>query len=191
MRSPATASARRMPARNIKGLEEAEAKDLYRIARLYWKEAGRCEESGAYLAASVFIGAALEAMITLMVDICSAEALATGKILTKGGQTADLRRLNLSQLLAVAKAAGWLPGREEIANATRRRRQKDVGDLAELIVEARNLVHPGRYVRVHIRERLTKRRVEYLFEILEVSRDWLVHHNMKSLRRAMDAEWLL
>ena len=190
MTSQATTRERLVPVDRIKPLSEDEAKDLYRITRFYWKEAGRCEESGAHLAASVFIGAALEAMLMLMVNIYDDKALATRKILTKGGKTADLRRLSLSQLLAVAKAAGWLPSSEQSAG-TARRRQVHIGDLAGVIGEVRNLVHPGRYVTDHIGRRVTKRYVDYLFEVLEVSRDWLQHHNMTQLRRKMDAEGLL
>jgi hypothetical protein len=184
------ASVLRQPARRLKTFTQEEAKDLYRITTYYWKEARRCEEAGAYLAACVLIGSALEAMLMLVVYVYDGEALATGKIQTVGGKAAELRRLDLTQLLAVAKAADWLPSSEHTDGSTKRQR-KHIGDLAIVIRDVRNLVHPARYVSDHYRRRVTKRYSEYLFEVLEVSRDWLVAHNMAHLRRAMAAEGLL
>lgn len=186
------ASVSRQPARKLNTFTQEEAKDLFRITTYYWKEARRCEEAGAYLAACVLIGSALEAMLMLVVYVYDGEALATGKIPTVRGKATELRRLNLTQLLAVAKAANWLPSNEQIDGSTKRKRKrKHVGDLAIVIRDVRNLVHPGRYVSDHYRRRVTKRYSEYLFEVLEVSRDWLVAHNMKRLGRDMAAEGLL
>ena len=184
------ASVSRQPARSLKTFTEDEAKDLYRITTYYWKEARRCEEAGAYLAACVLIGSALEAMLMLVVYVSDEEALATGKIQTVGSEAAELRRLDLTQLLAVAKAAEWLPSSKQADGSTKRKR-KQIGDLAIVIRDVRNLVHPGRYVSDHYRRRVTKRYSEYLFEVLEVISDWLAAHNMAHLRRAMASEGML
>lgn len=43
----------------FKTLTEDEEKELWRLNRVYWKEAKRCEEADAYLAGCVMLGSAL------------------------------------------------------------------------------------------------------------------------------------
>jgi len=41
-------------------LTEDQEKELYRLNRLYWREAVKCERAEAYLAGCVMLGSALE-----------------------------------------------------------------------------------------------------------------------------------
>jgi hypothetical protein len=60
-------------------LTDEKEKELYRLQRLYWREALRCEEAKAYLAGCIILGSALETLLILMVNCFSDEADQTGK----------------------------------------------------------------------------------------------------------------
>jgi hypothetical protein len=85
-------------------LSDEEERELYRVSRVYWKEALRCEEAKAFLAGSVMLGSALETLLILMVNCYPEEAELTG-LAPKG----PLLKWELADLLKVAKAANWLP----------------------------------------------------------------------------------
>lgn len=171
-------------------LNDEEEQELYRLSRFYWKEALRSEEAKAYLAGSVMLGSALEALLMLMVNIYDDEAVATGKIPTRNGKPRPLVDWDLGQLLKVAKVAGWLPSTLEVDEEWRSRKAR-VGDYAEVCRMVRNLAHPGRYVKDHARRRVTASYLKRQFEIVQLCRDWLAERNNKSLRAHMQAEGLL
>ena len=64
----------------ITTLNDEEEKELWRLSRLYWQEALRCERTKAYLAGCVILGSALETLLILMINCFSDEAEHTGKI---------------------------------------------------------------------------------------------------------------
>jgi hypothetical protein len=45
--------------------------ELYRLNRLYWREARKSERAKAYLAGCVMLGSALETMLILMINCYS------------------------------------------------------------------------------------------------------------------------
>jgi hypothetical protein len=47
-----------------------------------------------------------------------------------------------------------------------------IGDYAELLRETRNMVHTGRYICDYPKARITKRRMEKLFALLEAANGW-------------------
>jgi hypothetical protein len=53
-------------------------------------------------------------------------------------------------------------------------KKAEVGDYAVVVKETRNLVHAGRYIKDFPKSRLTKRRMEMCFEILEAASDHLL-----------------
>src|SRR6476620_1548348 len=93
----------------LEALTEEEEREFYRLSHYYWKEALRCEDAKAWLAGCIMLPAALETLLTLMINIYSDEALATGKAPTRKCKHKPLLQWSLSEMLAVAKSAGWLP----------------------------------------------------------------------------------
>jgi hypothetical protein len=171
-------------------LSDEEEREGWRLYRLYWREAERCEKAKAYLAGCVMLGSALETLLLLMVNVYHEEAAATGQVPTKGKKVKKPKALldwDLGELLRVAKAAKWLPAGLELG-AEWNSRKAEVGDHAEVVRMVRNLVHPGRYRKEHFRGRITKKYLEHQFEVVEACREWLADHNAKSLLAHMREE---
>jgi hypothetical protein len=151
---------------------EAEA-ELHRLLRMYRRESDRCRKSEAHLAACIMSGAALEVTLILAVSSFSDEAAATGKLPKKKNITKPLLQWNLAELLAVAKAAGWLPAALKLTEEWDRRRAK-IGDYAEVIRMLRNLLHPARYIEDNFKKRITKKHSEFCNEIFAIIIDVLL-----------------
>ena len=58
-------------------LSDDDEKELYRLQRVYWRDAKRCMSAQAYLAGSVMLGSALEKLLMLMANVFAEEAAAT------------------------------------------------------------------------------------------------------------------
>jgi len=168
-------------------LTDAEEKELYRLQRLYWREALRCGESNAYLAGCVMLGSALETMLILMVNIYSDEVEQTGKVPMKKGKPKPLLDWKFIELLRVAKAASWLPSQLDL-NEDWNSRKARIGDYAEVVRMVRNLVHPASYAADHYRQRITRKYLRWQFEAVLHCLDWLAERNSKSLLEHMKAE---
>jgi hypothetical protein len=168
-------------------LTDEEEKELYRLQRLYWREALRCEEAKAYLAGCVMLGSALETLLILMINCHSDEADQTGRIPTFKGKPKPVLEWKYIELLRVAKAAGWLPSQLDMNDDWSSRKAR-IGDYAEVVRMVRNLVHPASYAVEHYRQRITKRYLQWQFEAVLHCRDWLSARNNKSLLEHMKAE---
>jgi hypothetical protein len=168
-------------------LTEEEEKELWRLNRFYWKEAERCEEAKAFLAGCVMLGSALENILILMISLYEKDADHTGKVPLKNGKPKPILKWDLVELLAVAKAAGWLPAALNPGEDWDSRKAR-VGDYAEVARMMRNLAHPARYLKDHPRGRMTKRFLQRQFEIVLACRDWLAAHNNRELLKAIKEE---
>lgn len=151
-------------------LQDDEEKEFYRLSRFYWKEAVRCEEAKAYLAGCVMLGSALETLLILMVNVFPEEAAVTGRLPKKDGKAKPLLDWDLSALLKVAKAAGWLPSGLALDDEWCNRKAL-VGDYAEVVRMVRNLAHPARYRKDHYRSRVTKKYLQRQFDMVLLCRD--------------------
>lgn len=172
------------------GLTDDQVRELGRLSRLYYREAQRCEEGRAYLAGSIVLGSAFEALLMLMVDAHPDEAIQTGKVPTRNKQPRPLIEWDLSQLIAIAKEAGWLPYRLKAGHPWDGRKAK-IGDYAEVTRMIRNLVHPGNYAREHSPSRVTAKYLSRQFEIVDLCRDWLAAHATMKLRQDLATEGVL
>ena len=168
-------------------LQDDEEKEFYRLSRFYWKEAVRCEEAKAYLAGCVMLGSALEALLILMVNCYPEESAATGQLPKKNGKTKPLLDWDLSALLRVAKAAGWLPTGLALGEGWSQKKAR-IGDYAEVVRMVRNLAHPARYREDHFRSRVTQKYLQRQFEVVLLCRDWLLDRNNKALLEHMKEE---
>ncbi len=169
-------------------LTDGEEKELYRLQRLYWNEALRCEEAKAYLAGCVMLGSALETLLILMINCYDDEADKTGKVPTAKGKPKPLLDWKFIELLRVVKAAGWLPSQLDLSNDKWSSRKARIGDYAEVVRMVRNLVHPASYASEHFRCRVTAKYLQRQFEVVVHCRDWLSARNNKSLLEHMKAE---
>lgn len=171
-------------------LGEDQFEDLIRIARIYPREARRCMDAKAYVAGCVMIGAALEANLIGMCHLYYEEIPPEliPKIPKSNGKTKHLLKWGLVDLIKIAKKCGWLPSRlteHDDWNSAK----AHIGDYAELLRETRNMVHAGKYISDYTKVKISKRRMEKLFEILEVANDWFSYKVNESLRKTIeDAE---
>lgn len=172
-------------------LTDEEAKELYRLHRLYYREARKCETAKAYLAGCVLLGSALETMLMLMVNVFPEEAEETGNVPQGKHDVKPLREWRFVELLRVVKAAGWLPAGLDVDKGEWNGRKARIGDWAEVARMVRNLVHPARYMADHPGGRSTLSRLRWQFEVVDLCRDWLLAHVRRSLRVQMEAEGLL
>lgn len=172
------------------GLADEEEKELYRLQRIYWREALRCEEAKAYLSGCVMLGSTLETLLLLMINLYTDEADQTGKVPTVKGKPKPLLEWKFIELLRVAKAANWLPSHLDLNDKWSSRKAR-IGDYAEVVRMVRNLAHPARYAADHYRSRVTAKYLRRQFEVVLLCRDWLAERNSKSLREHMKAEGIL
>lgn len=161
-------------------LTDEERRELWRLSRVYWKEALRCEEAKAYLAGCVMLGSALETLLILMIDCHDEEAENTGQAPNQGGRVKPLLDWKLAELLRVAKAAKWLPAALDSADDWDPRKAR-IGDYAEVVRMVRNLAHPARYQADHHGRRFTEKYLQHQFEVVLLCRDWLADRNNKAL----------
>jgi hypothetical protein len=96
-------------------------------------EAIACRSAGAYRAASVMIGSAVEAAL-----LASVATVEDG--LRESGQwpTGNPLRWDLGTLLKIARQAAWLPASTS---------GYELSDAVNAVEQLRNLVHPAAYVR--------------------------------------------
>jgi hypothetical protein len=168
-------------------LTEDQARELYRLARTYQREARRCEEAKAYLAGCIMLGASLETMLKLIVYVYEDEAAATGKVPTIYKKNLakqvpkPLLKWSLEEMLNVVTAAGWLPSEANV-NGDWNKHGAKIGDWAKFAQRVRNLVHPGAWTRDHFGRRVTAGIFRTQREVVDLCKDWLIYHNNKRLR---------
>ena len=133
------------------------------------------------------LGSVLDTLLILMVNCFPEEAAATGQVPRKNGKEKMLLDWNLSELLKVAKAAGWLPAGLSLSDEWSHRKAK-IGDYADVARKLRNLIHPARYRKDHLRRRITQRYLEQQFEVVLLCRDWLLDRNNRALLAHMKEE---
>jgi hypothetical protein len=126
-------------------------KRVVELAGSYHEEAARCADAGAFYAACIMIGCALEAALLATAaifenDLRQQDRWPTGK---------PLEKWDLSELTALARREGWLPALG--SGEPRDLNESEVGDAVEFVRWLRNLAaHPGRHIRdaaqVHLGE---------------------------------------
>jgi hypothetical protein len=87
---------------------------------------------------------------------------------------------DLIDLIAFAKAAGWLPAGLKLSDGWDWKKA-GVGDLAEVVRMVRNLAHPARYLKDHLRGRVTRKYLQRQFGFVLSCRDWLAAQNNREL----------
>ena len=118
---------------------------LMRISLQVLEEARKCSDKGCYVAAFVLYGFVLEAFLLAMCFCYPKEVRKTEKFQDirkrakrKRGLFLDL---TLAQLIEISRELRWLPLEEQVENTG------TVEDWVRFVQEARNLVHPGRWLK--------------------------------------------
>jgi hypothetical protein len=131
------------------------------------------------------LGSALETILILMINLDAEEAEKTGKLPISKGKRKPLLKWDLAELLAVAKAAGWLPTALDLDDDWNWRKAR-VGDYAEVVRMMRNLAHPARYLQDHHGRRVTIKYLQRQFKTVLACRDWLAAHNNRELLKHLE-----
>ena len=168
-------------------LSEDQFQGLMRLGHLYRREATKAIDGKAYLAACVMLGAALEADLLAMCNCYSDEI--PGELIPKkkNGKPKHLLDWSFFQLLQVARRCGWLQADLELKDQWNQK-CAGIGDWAVVLKDIRNLVHASCKVTKFPNSRITKRRMEMCFEILEVASNHLEAKLHSSLKIAMEEE---
>jgi hypothetical protein len=138
---------------------------LLRLMNLYHREALKCLDAKAYTAGAVMVGAALESSLLALVYLREEEVIAWPRIPRKQGRIKPQLEWDLATLLKAADYAGWLP-RQIPADQEFSHRNAGRGDYATLLRVFRNLVHPHRYIEDFGSMRMTRKRLDFLLDVL-------------------------
>lgn len=169
---------------NLYELSKEQFAELMRLCHLYRREAQKCMAVKSYLAGCVMIGAALEAALIAMCHLCSDE-IPTNLIPKKrNGKPKNLLDWPFFHLLRVARECKWLPAGLSLDDEWDSKKA-EVGDYSVVVQQFRNLVHPSCYIAHFSKRRVTKRRMEMCFEIVETASDYLLKKVYASLKAAL------
>ena len=162
---------------------------LGKVARFYHDEAQRCARARCYFTACVMAGAALEALLLSFCYVNDRSVRTTAVYRQKNFRTGRNRFLEfgLSQLIGVATELRWIPSKQ----ITVGRRKTTHAQLMHGVRQTRNLVHPGAWAREHGPKRVYKIEYESVYEVLDVTREWLLQRTLHALRKRMLHEGIL
>jgi hypothetical protein len=151
---------------------------LQKLMNQYEREAQKCKSAGASLAGCCMFAAGMEAALLSMAYCCEDEIRETKTYQT---HDKDLRKWDLKDLLNLANEMKWWPTTLAIGQAARKSRISsdkalklaDVGYFADWLREVRDLIHPGRNLRLESGVNVTKKFLRFAEEILSVIYDHL------------------
>ena len=145
----------------MKAISEKDFNFLLKLANRFKKEAANCKKNGQILASCVMYAAEMEAQILAMALIYDDEVKESKTY--HGKKERDLRQWELKPLLDLSRELNWIPSSLPVGQIARTSgiepddalKAGDVGYFADRVREIRDMVHPGRYVRLWSGVRLT------------------------------------
>jgi hypothetical protein len=143
------------------------------VARAY-DEAGRCYHASAYSAGIVMLASAIEGLLTLRCLRSPDEAIR----FVEGKASRSILKWTLSQLLEAVERAGWMRSIETRIASIR------PTELATLVRDWRNLVHPGRVAKDRPWQQMAAEDYEYAHAVFLAMRAALL--SKKELKRLMN-----
>lgn len=160
-------------------INDNEFDSLMKLIEQYRGEAEICKKAGAPLAGCVSIAGAMEAGILAMAYCCGDEVPGTDTFRRKGEQ--DLRKWNLKELLDLAREMNWLPSKVPMDKIARLSgiepdealKQGDLWYFADVVREVRDLVHPGRNLRLWSGVQISKEYLDSVEETVQIVFDVL------------------
>ena len=165
---------------------------LVDLMRVYASEAKRCEKQRAYLAGSILYGAALEAALLAMAKCYPSRVRRTQTYQRQNRRRLDKWSLDL--LLKLGRELKWIPSRGPIDEIARRSgiswdkawSSGDLGYLADAVREIRDMVHPGRYIRLWKWVKITKGNYEFCDEVVRFVFDYLRAELEQSVLKSLE-----
>ncbi len=161
--------------------------ELRRLVTVYRREACRCMRGKSYLAGCMMIGAALEASLIGMCHLDGDEI--PEELIPKGkdGNAKELLDWSFAQLLEIGRACGWLPSRVR-PDDKRDQEKAHRGDWASILKDWQNFVHVSRYLQDFRRRGMTRRRLEMVFEMFDITTEHLTREIVASLEALVEEE---
>ena len=121
-------------------LDAKSKKELKRLGTFYRVEAENCRKGKAFLASCIMMGSYLETLLVLIVHKRKGDVINLHEIPKK-----NLIDWGLSDLLKVAESLGWIPPQIDPKKGILPDHTTTLASLALLILDYRNLVHPGNF----------------------------------------------
>jgi hypothetical protein len=162
---------------------------LAKIAIFYHREAQRCADVRCYFTATVIAGAVLEALLLSFCYVEDDRVRLTSVYRHKKFRTRRNRFLEfkLYQLINIATELKWIPSRA----FTLGRRKTSHPQLMHRVRQMRNLIHPAAWAQEGGPQRVYKSDYESAYEVLDLTREWLLQRTLHSLRQRMLDEGIL
>ena len=165
------------------------------LCLLYDKEAKKCERTRAYLAGCIMLGAALEAGLLTMVLLYPEEVTHTRTYRSRKKPARDVTKWGLFDLLKVARELSWIPSMLPIDSIARLSgvdpevawSKGDLSYFADFVREVRDIVHPGRYMTLWKRTRITKNYYGVCYDVVNL----VLIYFMKKLAETVQTERLI
>lgn len=167
-------------------------KQLIGLMEMYKQQSYRCQKAGAYFAACVCLGSAMEAGLLAMAK-CYPEDLETSQTYQHKKELC-LEKWTLFDLLKLARELSWIPSQiplEKVAHASGvspddALSKGDLGYFADVVREIRDMVHPGRYLRLWRGVRISKDYYEFCAQATELVFDYLYPILEKSISEELN-----
>lgn len=162
---------------------------LGKIARFCHHEAKRCARVRGYFSACVLAAAALEALLLSMCYVEDRRVRVTSVYRQKRFRVCRNRFLEFSlfELISIAAELNWIPSKEIKID----RRKTTLPELLHGVRKTRNLIHPGRWAKEGGPMRVYRSDFESVYEVLDVTREWLLQRTLHFLRKRMLEDGIL
>lgn len=156
---------------------------LSKLAIFYDREATKCVQGRAYLAACVMRGAALEASLHAMCFLYPERVKKTTVYQRKRFRTKRNKALEFKfyELINIADELAWFPPKRITWG-----KRATLAGFAHELRKLRNYVHPGIWAPERpTTMKFTKRVYGVAYEIFDVANSWLLHCVMESLSKKL------
>jgi hypothetical protein len=153
-------------------MTEKDFEFLQKLMDQYEEEARKCKQTGSPLAGCVVLAAAMEASL-LSLAYCDDTNVRFAQTYRQA-KDKDLRNWNLGQLLDLANEMKWWPTNLQMGEIARKSgissddalKLGDVGYFADWLREVRDMIHPGRHLRLWSGVKVTRKFLVFAEEIL-------------------------
>jgi hypothetical protein len=171
------------------GISDKDFNFLLDLSVRYDKEAINCKKNGQILASCVMYAARMEAEILAMALVHESEVIASNTYQQE--RKHDLRKWQLKSLLDLSRELNWIPSslpmgviaRKSGVESDEALKRGDVGCFADHVREVRDMIHPGRYLRLWSGVPITNEFVESVEETVTVVNEVLenkIHESIKN-----------
>jgi hypothetical protein len=159
---------------------------LGELAKYYHNEARKCAHGRAYLGATVFEMAALEAMLQAMCFIYQTHVKGTTVYWQKRFRRKRYKALEfkLYELINIASELSWFPSKRIKWGG----KTANLAGFSHEVRKIRNLIHSGKWAMQRAESlKFSKGVYGVVLEVCDVANSWLLHRVERSLLKAMNS----